>query len=157
MATDIHFVRLTQIAPAEIIAHMSDPRIGDHMPLLAPIWTEETVAQFVNAKEDSWVRDGLGYQAILADGEYVGWGGLQKDNGEWDFGLVLRPDRFGLGAQITKMIINQAKADERVDSIIMLLPPSRKNLGALKRMGAEFLGDIIQDGERFLKYRLRTP
>jgi hypothetical protein len=34
--------------------------------------------------------------------------------------------------------------------------PTRKNLGALDRLGAEFVGEIEYEGARFLKYRLET-
>ena len=40
---DISFARLNQIDPAEILAHMSDPRVATHMPLLTEPWTPETM------------------------------------------------------------------------------------------------------------------
>ena len=100
-------------------------------------------------------RKMLGW-AFLANGRYVGWGGFQKEGDEWDFGLVLRPDAFGLGKRITKMAIDYALSDARIPFVTFLLPPSRKNLGALKRGGAKQIGQIDYDGETFLKFRLET-
>jgi hypothetical protein len=135
---------------------MSDPRVAEHMPLLTFAWDATVVADFVDGKEACWARDGLGHWAFLADGRYVGWGGFQKEGDEWDFGLVLRPDAFGLGARIARQALDLAIADDRIPFVTFLLPPSRKNLGALKRLGARPMGEIDHDGARFLKFRLDT-
>jgi len=154
--TQISFVRLTEVSPEEIISHMSDPRVAEHMPLLKDAWDQAACDKFIAAKEACWSRDGLGHWAILVDDAYVGWGGFQKEGDEWDYGLVLRPDRFGLGARITRQAIAFAKADNRIPFITFLLPPSRKHLGGLDRIGAKQVGTIDYDGETFLKFRLDT-
>ncbi|MEP3275620.1 MAG: GNAT family N-acetyltransferase [Stappiaceae bacterium] len=156
MTSNITFTRLSGIEPNEIRAHMSDPRVAEHMPLLTFEWDEAAAAKFIADKEERWHRDGLGHWAILSDGTYVGWGGFQKEGEEWDYGLVLRPDAFGLGARITRKAIAFAVADERIPFVTFLLPPSRKNLSALARIGAVLVGEIDYDGAVFLKYRLET-
>lgn len=156
MKHHITFARLPDIEPSEIAAHMSDPRVAEHMPLLTFEWDAAAVAKFVAQKEACWARDGLGHWAFLADGQYVGWGGFQKEGDEWDFGLVLRPDAFGLGVRISKKALAFAVADARIPFVTFLLPPSRKNLGALKRLGAASIGEIEYDGATFLKFRLET-
>ncbi|WP_348645488.1 GNAT family N-acetyltransferase [Jannaschia sp. S6380] len=156
MRSEIAFVRLSEIAPAEIADHMSDPRVAEHMPLLTAAWDEAAAAKFVAMKEACWARDGLGHWAFLADGRYVGWGGFQREGDEWDFGLVLRPDAFGLGRRISGKAIDFAVADARIPFVTFLLPPSRKNLGALRKIGAQSLGEIEYDGAKFLKFRLET-
>jgi len=152
----ITFARLSEITPDEIIGHMSDPRIAEHMPLLTFEWDQAAVAKFIAAKEECWIRDGLGHWAILCNDNYVGWGGFQREGNEWDYGLVLKPDAFGLGTRILKKAIEFAVADERIPFVTFLLPPSRKNLGALARLGAKFVDEIDYDGDKFLKYRLET-
>ncbi len=153
----ITFTRLTDIPLSDIVAHMSDPRLLDHMPLLSGDWTDQRAAEFVAFKEGFWTRDGLGHWAILQDGKYVGWGGFQKEGEEWDFGLVLRPDQFGLGTRITAKALEIARADDRIPFVTFLLPPTRTKLAALKRLGAVYVGDIDYDGETFMKFRLDTP
>lgn len=150
------FVRLPDISPDEIIAHMSNARVGAHMPLLTFKWDRQAVAKFVTAKEECWHRDGLGHWAIRCNGAYVGWGGFQKEGDEWDYGLVLKPEHFGLGVRITRVAIEFAIADARIPFVTFLLPPSRKNLGGLARLGAKFVEEIDYDGATFLKYRLDT-
>ncbi len=135
---------------------MSDVRIAEHMPLLTSKWDRNTVTEFVAIKEECWRRDGLGHWAILYNGSYVGWGGFQKKGDEWDYGLVLKPDSFGLGARITKKAIEFAIANEQIPFVTFLLPPTRKNLGGLTRLGAMFVEKIEYNGAQFLKYRLDT-
>ena len=156
MTPAITFARLPTIAPATIADHMSDPRVAEHMPLLTSAWDSATATRFVAHKEDRWARDGLGHWAFLSGGAYVGWGGFQKEGDEWDFGLVLRPDAFGLGRRIAQQALAFARADDRIPFVTFLLPPSRKNLGALNRLGAVLVGNIDYDGATFLKYRLDT-
>ena len=156
MDPDITFARLSDVEPAEIAAHMSDPRVAEHMPLLTFEWDASVAASFVAKKEECWARDGLGHWAFLARGRYVGWGGFQKEGDEWDFGLVLRPDAFGLGRRISKMAVDFAVADERIPYLTFLLPPTRRHLGALERLGARHVGEVEYGGEEFLKFRLET-
>ena len=156
MSSSITFTRLPEIDPREIISHMSDPRVAEHMPLLTFAWDEAAVTGFVAAKEAYWHRDGLGHWAILSNGKYVGWGGFQKEGDEWDYGLVLKPDSFGLGTRISRKAIDFALADDRIPFITLLLPPSRKKLGALDRLGAELVGEVEYERVVFLKYRLET-
>lgn len=156
MNPKIAFTRLPTIDPREIVEHMSDPRVAEHMPLLTFTWDEAAVRDFVATKEACWQRDGLGHWAILSDGRYVGWGGFQKEGEEWDYGLVLKPDAFGLGVRISRKAIAFAIADERIPFVTLLLPPSRTRLGALARLGARFVGELEHEGAVFLKYRLET-
>ncbi|WP_226579544.1 GNAT family N-acetyltransferase [Acuticoccus sediminis] len=156
MPPEITFVRLPDVPAGEIIAHMSDPRVARHMPLLDFAWDEARLAGFVAAKEACWTRDGLGHWGILAGGAYVGWGGFQREGDEWDYGLVLRPDRFGLGLPVTRKALAIARSDARIPYVTFLLPPSRRHLGALRRIGAAPVGTVEHAGARFLKFRLDT-
>ena len=152
----ITFGRLPDVPPEEIAAHMSDPRVAEHMPLLTELWDRDTAVGFVAAKEECWRRDGLGHWAFLYGGAYVGWGGFQKEGDEWDFGLVLKPDAFGLGPRIAAKALAFARRDDRIPFVTFLLPPSRRNTGALARLGARLIAETNYDGARFLKYRLET-
>ncbi|SFI07388.1 GNAT family N-acetyltransferase [Albimonas pacifica] len=156
-APRIAFRRLPEVAPAAILAQMSDPRVAAHLPLAPAAWDLAAVEALVAAKEACWARDGLGHWAILADGVYVGWGGFQKEGAEWDFGLVLTPEAFGLGLRIAARALVAARADPRIPFVTFLLPLSRRRLGALARLGARPLGVVDHAGVPFRKFRLETP
>lgn len=152
----ITFDRLPTVAPARLVAHMNAPRVGAHLPLLTTAWDIDTAKRFVATKEACWQRDGLGHWAFLADGDYVGWGGFQKEGTEWDFGLVLTAGAFGLGQRIARQALDFARRDPRIPYVTFLLPPSRRHLGALRRLGATPVGRVDYDGVAFLKFRLET-
>ncbi|MEX0306168.1 MAG: GNAT family N-acetyltransferase [Ruegeria sp.] len=150
------FKRLSEVEPQVILSHMSDPRLAEHLPLLTNTWDKAAVDHFVQVKEEYWVRDGLGHWAILQGDTYVGWGGFQKEGDEWDYGLVLKPESFGLGSRITRQAIEFAIADPRIPFVTFLLPLSRRHLGALARLGAHDIGEIEYEGAKFRKYRMTT-
>ena len=83
-------------------------------------------------------------------------GGFQKEGDEWDYGLVLKPEAFGLGTRILKMAIEFAIADDRIPFVTFLLSPSHRNPRALERFGVRFIDETEYEGAKFLKYRLET-
>ncbi|WP_323795795.1 GNAT family N-acetyltransferase [Nisaea sp.] len=155
-SSEIRFVRLPEIALGEIAEHMSDPRVVEHMPLAIGDWDQSRCKQFVAYKEEFWRRDGLGHWAILRDDVYAGWGGFQKEAGEWDFGLVLKPDHFGLGIRVAGKALAVARSDTRIPFVTFLLPLSRKHFRWTDRLGAERVGEVDYAGSVFRKYRLGT-
>ena len=155
-SSDIVFGRLKTLSPDTLLAHMSDPRIAAHLPLKTGEWDRQVCEAFIKDKEACWQRDGLGHWAIQFKGEYVGWGGFQKEGNEWDFGLVLRSDRFGLGFPITRKALEFARSDPRIPHVTFLLPLSRRHLGALDRVGARYIGDTDIDGVTFRKFCIET-
>jgi RimJ/RimL family protein N-acetyltransferase len=152
----IDFARLTEVPAAAIAAHMSHPRMAAHMPLLTAPWALADVARFVAAKEDRWASDGLVRWAVLKDGRYAGWGGFERLDDAWDFGLVLVPEHFGLGPPVMRKALAFARSDPRISRVTFLLPPSRRKLGALERLGAVFEAKVAHDGAQLLKFRLDT-
>ena len=152
----IAFQRLTEVPLDEIVAHMSDPRVTEHMPLSRAPWDRSRCAELVAAKETCWARDGLGHWAFFCGGTYAGWGGFQKEGDEWDYGLVLKRDYFGFGPRITRRALAFARGDPRIPFVTFLLPPSRTRLKGLARLGASQVGETLYAGNRFLKYRLDT-
>ncbi|MHA1546744.1 MAG: GNAT family N-acetyltransferase, partial [Alphaproteobacteria bacterium] len=61
-----------------------------------------------------------------------------------------------LGPRIFKKAIEFARRQEQIPFVTFLLPPSRKNLRGLERLGARFVEEVDYEGARFLKYRLAT-
>ncbi len=153
---DIRFGRPTEVELADLVAHMSEPRLREHMPLLKGPWGETEARAFVAAKESCWERDGLGHWALFEGGRYVGWGGFQKEGDEWDFGLVLRPQDFGLGTRITRQALEFARRNPGIPHVTFLLPPSRRKLAVLRRLGARACDPVQYAGATFLKFRIET-
>ncbi|MBI1492284.1 GNAT family N-acetyltransferase [Halocynthiibacter styelae] len=151
----ISYRRLTDVAPQDILDHMTDPKVAEHMPLLKTIWNLSTVRHFVAAKEARWTDDGIGHVGIYHKGKYIGWGGFQKEGSDWDFGMVLKTETRGIGPRICKTALKAAHA-AGITAVTFLLPNSRKSTGALKRLGAEELKPVEYDGAQFRKFRVKT-
>ncbi|MCV6593370.1 MAG: GNAT family N-acetyltransferase [Silicimonas sp.] len=149
-------MRLTEVDRAEVLAHMSDPKVAEYLPLMISCWTEDRVVEFIAAKEAGWARDGLGHWAVLSDGAYAGWGGFEKDEGAWEFGLVLKPEAFGLGFAVVRKALAFAREDPRIEKVSFYMDPKRPSLGVFDRAGAVPVGVVEHDGERFRKFLLDT-
>ena len=58
--------------------------------------------------------------------------------GEWRH----EPDAFGIGRRITSKTIDFEIVEKRISYLTFLLPPSRRNLEVLERLGALAVGEI---------------
>ncbi len=154
---DISFMRLTEVDKFDIIELMNHPSLKRHMPLLSDEFTEDDCNKFIAAKEQLWAEHGYGPWAFVVDGKFAGWGGLQPESGETDLALVLHPDYWGLGEAIYRKVIAEGFEQMRFESVIVLLPPSRRRDRVLMRLGFVFEGEVDLYGERFLRYRLYAP
>ena len=156
-STEVVFARLFEVAPAEIVALMNDPQVRRQLPLAKGEFTLDACARFVEGKERMWDEAGYGPWAFLVDDRFVGWGGLQPEGGDADIGLILGRDGWGLGRQIYERVLTFAFDELGLDSVIALLPPTRKRGGGLKRLGFEEDGELVIGGERFVRFRLYRP
>jgi len=74
--------------------------------------------------------------------------------GEADLALVLYPKYWGSGRTIYQEIINRAFTSMCLTSITILLPPSRKRIRGIFRLGFKEDGEFNVDGVHFLRFRL---
>jgi len=153
--TVITFARLPDMEPASIIALMNAPDVRRHLPLAKGDFNAEDCARFVATKERMWTEHGYGPWALLQDGEFIGWGGLQPEGDDADLGLVLRPSNWGAGRSLYDRFLSFAFDDLQIDSVIAMLPETRTRGGGLTRLGFSPDGESQIGGERFLRYRLR--
>jgi [ribosomal protein S5]-alanine N-acetyltransferase len=150
----IEFKRLTEVDRADIIGLMNHPRLRQHMPLLGDTFGEAECNAFIAGKEALWTEHGYGPWAFFVDGHFVGWGGLQPEDGDADLALVLHPNSWGMGKAIYDKIIERAFGVMGFESVTVLLPPTRVRVRGLQRLGFEPDGEVEYLGERFLRYRL---
>lgn len=154
---DISLTRLSGIDEDAIIDLMNEPAVRRHMPLLDAGFAAPDCRAFRAAKQAMWDRHGFGPHAILIDGRFAGWGGLQPQDGETDFGLVLHPAYWGAGLRIFRLFRDQAFGPMGLDSITALLPPDRANRKAILRLGFVEEGPVTVDGAAFVRFRLHGP
>lgn len=151
---NIEFKRLTDVKKSEIIELMNNPLVRRQMPLTWDNFGERDCDEFVAAKERLWSKHGYGPWAFFVEGKFVGWGGLQPENGEADLGLVLHPTHWGIGKTLYKEIIGRAFGEMGFEAVTVLLPPTRTRIKGLLRLGFEEDGELTIGDERFIRYRL---
>lgn len=153
----IEFVQLQDVKKELIIDLMNNELVGLQMPLLRAGFSTEQYRLFLMAKQQLWEDHGFGPWAFLIDGQFAGWGGLQPEQGDADFALVLHPDFWGWGRRIFEKVRERAFGEMELASITILLPPSRPNSKAITRLGFFADGELKVDGEKFLRFRLNNP
>lgn len=152
----LRFKRLTEVGLAEIIALNNNPEVLRHMPQATADFDEVKAKDWVENKDAQWSKYGYGPWAFFVDQEFVGWGGLQHEAGEADLALVLHPKYWGSGKVIYQEIINRAFTTMGLSSITILLPPSRKRVRGIFRLGFKSDGEFDVDGVHFLRFRLHA-
>lgn len=156
-AVACELVRLSDIAPAAIVALHNNPRVLRHLPLAGARFDESECRAWVQNKEAQWGTNGYGPWGILIDGAFAGWGGLQQETGDADLALVLAPEYWGHGQAICRKIISIAFAEMGLASITALLPPSRARTHGMLRLGFHADGQAEISGSVFHRYRRWAP
>ena len=147
------FVRPIEIDQVSMLAHLREPGIARHLPLLPGDPDPSLVESIISSKEECWNRDGLGHWGILHEGRYAGWGGFQLEVDEWDFGLVLRREHFRNGRAITAQMLGWAQQSTTIETVSFLLPLSRSER-ALRRFGAVPSGNVDLGPTQFRRWTL---
>ncbi|TXG75887.1 N-acetyltransferase [Candidatus Dojkabacteria bacterium] len=150
----IEFKYLVEVNKEDIVALMNHPKVRKHMPLSQGLFDDAAYDEFIVAKEKLWKQHGYGPCAFAADGKFIGWGGLQYEEGDADLALVLHPNYWGKGKTIYDLIINQAFNKMGLPSITALLPPSRTRIKVMSRLGFHPDGELTIAGQKFLRFRL---
>lgn len=155
--SEIKVVHLYEIEEEKIIDLMNNGSVTKYLPLLSGKFSEEDCREFLRAKRKLWIEHGFGPWAFFIDQEFAGWGGLQPEQGEADFALVLHPKYWGWGLRVFREVKDRAFNKMNLNSITALLPPNRKNLKAITRFGFVEEGEVKVNGETFRKFRLNKP
>lgn len=149
----LEFKKLTEIEPSKIVELNNHPEVLRHMPLGSPDFNIEKSLAWAKEKDSQWDIHGYGPWAFVVDGEFVGWGGLQKEDDDADLALVLHPKYWGIGKMIYKEIIRRAFDEMNLESVTILLPVSRA-AKAVSRYGFQSDGTSMCDGICFQRFRL---
>lgn len=151
---EIEFVQLHEIEEEQIIALMNNEMVGKQLPLLVDGFSAESCRAFLKAKKQLWDEHGFGPWAFLINGEFAGWGGLQPEQGDADFALILHPSFWGWGRKIFNKVKDQAFEQMNLNTITISLPPSRPNSRAITRLGFTEDGQLTVGGALFMRFRL---
>lgn len=124
----LEFKRLTEVDLMDIVSLNNHPDVLRQMPLGSANFDLAKAKEWVQQKDAQWQQHGYGPWAFLIDQQFAGWGGLQYEDGDADLALVLHPDFWGSGKAIYLEIAERAFTKLGLESITILLPPSRTRI-----------------------------
>ncbi|MEG2468972.1 MAG: GNAT family N-acetyltransferase [Comamonas sp.] len=150
----LEFKRLTEVDLADIISLNNNPDVLRQMPLGSANFDLVKANEWVQQKDAQWKQHGYGPWAFVIDQHFAGWGGLQYEESDADLALVLHPQFWGNGKAIYQEIVKRAFTSLGLDSITILLPPSRTRIKGIFRLGFQPDGELDIEGVRFLRFRL---
>jgi hypothetical protein len=147
--------RLKDIDKELIIQLLTHPLVKRHIPLSSTYFGEKEYEEFIAAKEKIWEEHEFGPEGYFVDNVFIGWAGVQPDEGEdFEIVVVLRPEGWGYGKQKYKELVKFGFSILKLNSVVIYFPPLRTRIKAIFKAG------FIQDGERiiggncFIRYRL---
>ncbi|MGC5224022.1 GNAT family N-acetyltransferase [Micromonospora sp. DT81.3] len=145
--------RLTEVPLSAVMTLLNEPRNVRHMPL-AGRFDEAQTAGWIQSKDAQWEDYGYGPWAVFLDEEFVGWGGFQREDLGPEFGLVLFPSFWGVGAQVTRAALGRGFGEFGFEEVFVALPYTRSPGGVMARFGFTSAEDAEIGGVRFRRYRL---
>jgi RimJ/RimL family protein N-acetyltransferase len=154
----IAFAPLSSIDAEELRALLSDPQVIRHMPLADPeTMSPDEIRDWVAGKKAITQQHGFGPRAILLDGDFAGWGGIEPDGDGASISLVLFLAFWGRGREILDVLLEEAFGRLGLPYVLVEFPPSRTRVRGLLHLGFREVGDRTIEGERFVVYRLDAP
>lgn len=149
--------RLKFVEKNLIIKLLNDPLVKRHMPLSAESFDEKNYHEFITSKEAIWEEFGFGPYAYFVNNEFIGWGGIQPDEEDFELALVLAPAYWGYGRQLYNDLIHQAFGELNLDSVTILFPPSRTRIKWILKSGFIEEERLDIEGKCFIRFRLMNP
>lgn len=147
--------RLKDVDKEKIIQLLTHPLVKRHMPLSSAHFGEQEYDDFIRAKEKIWEEYGFGPEGYFANDVFIGWAGLQPDEGDdFEIAIVLVPDQWGYGMQLYKELVKFAFRVLQLKSVVIYFPPSRTRIKGIFKAGFSYDGEIVIEGKRFTRYRL---
>lgn len=154
MDQSVQFKHLAEIELPEIVHLLNHPGVRALMPLAAEPADAASARAWVESKESCWTQYPYGPYAIVIGGSFAGWGGLQPENGEPDFALVLLPEYWGMGKTVFRMLLHEIARNPEIPAITVHFPELRKNRNAIERLGFVREKAVLLEGQPFTRYRL---
>ena len=152
----IKFKEIGAISQDAFLTLMNHPAVQKHMPLSSNAQLSEAdYSAFLSDKRQIKQQHGYGPHAIYVDSQFAGWAGLQPYGSDVEMAVVLHPNFWGYGLRIFHRLRTTAFDKLALNSVIALLPPSRRNLGILHRLGFAADGEVRINNQRFLRFRLK--
>ncbi len=117
-------------------------------------FTEQSAAAWLQEKRDLGARKGCWVRAVQHAGKLAGWCGIQPDAGRFELAIVLADAHWGIGPQVFRELMRQAKALGHPVVYVHLLHTRREYRFLQKRASRVFASEL--HGHHFITYELPT-
>jgi RimJ/RimL family protein N-acetyltransferase len=152
----IKLVNLSEIPKQSVIEFMNNSLVKKHLPLAQDKFDDKAYDKFIETKNAMWKENSFGVWAFTLDEKFIGWGGLQPEGEDVEIALLLHPNYWGMGKQLYEIIIKYAFNKLKLQSVIILFPPSRTRIKAILNYGFIKEKEHMIDGVSFICYRLKN-
>ncbi|MYM64215.1 GNAT family N-acetyltransferase [Pseudomaricurvus sp. HS19] len=149
----VEYRELAGVKPALFLPLLNSARVRQHLMTHAA-FTEESAAAWLQEKRDLNTRKGCWLRAVWQAGTLAGWCGIQPDADHFELAIVLADDHWGIGPQIFRELMRQAKALGHPVVYIHLLH-TRPEYNFLRKRASRVLASEL-NGHRFITYELPT-
>ena len=127
------------------------------MPLSPKVFDSACYDQFIAEKKAIWEERGFGPYAYFVSNNFIGWGGIQPDEGDYELALVLSPKYWGYGKELYHDLIQEAFVQHNLDSVTILFPPSRTKIKWILKQGFIEEAQVNIKEKTFIRFRLSNP
>ena len=147
----IEYRAINQVDPEQLLSLLNKERVRSHL-MRHPRFDRESLQKWLNDKLEMDSTPGCRVQAIVVEGQCVGWCGIQRGTSEYEIAVVLDDSHWGLGRRIFRHLMAWAQEFGHQTVSIHFLH-TRPEYGFLRKMAKRVYKSEIQ-GNKFTTYTL---
>lgn len=104
----INYRPLNQVDPEHLLSLLNKKKLRAHL-VNHQFFDKASLELWLNEKIKMDATDGCRLRAIVAEGQCVGWCGIQQDGEKYEIAIVLDDSHWGLGRKIFRDLMAWAK------------------------------------------------
>lgn len=118
-------------------------------------FTKEVCTQVINDSLKHWEKYNIGSYAVIYNDRLIGWAGYKNWKNEgFEILCVLSPIHWGIGKIILDKLVDCAFNKFDLNSVLVLLPKTRKSFRAIQKYGFKYCGKEYFKNEVFYKFKI---
>ena len=147
----IEFHDLGKPAISEWLSLFNDPKSRKYMPLAEQKVDENWIKNWLISKINSIETSPFKLHSIWHGMQFVGWGGIQQDESDFEIAIVLKPSAWGCGREIADRLIDDFKEAKLDASLYIYLPLMRNSSAIARKLDLLEVGEITIARKTFKK------
>lgn len=153
IVSDIEFLDLDKPSHEQWLELLNNKRIKKHMPLAENTVDLNWVLGWLRHKKELSAKSLFPIYSIWINSGFAGWAGIQPDDDDFELSIVLKPEYWGYGRNITKRLVDEFLSKETKRDLLVYLPISRGVEKIAAKLQLEKLEKFELLGKEFMKFR----